>query len=130
MSSLYISTSYGYVFKPDGEEKQKLKEWENSESSCKLLKQYKENARENATPVISLIDDEMGRNFFFSAEDAYLDCLFGYTTFQMGDLSANPAVVESVAREFENMLLDPEVPEVFRVRESWKVAGTLFHVTT
>lgn len=135
MGSLYIRKSYGYVFRPDGAEKEKFNAWYKSEDSDKFIHQYDANDEdhatgENAAPALTFINDEKGRNFYFSAPDGRLGGIFGYATFQMGDISPSESVVGAVEREFEAMLVDLEVPEILRVRESWKLAGTLFHVTT
>lgn len=135
MGSLYIRKSYGYVFRPGGEEKEKFNAWYKSEDSDSIVDQYYENnedhaAGENRAPALTFINDENGRNFYFSAPDGRLGGIFGYATFQMGDISPSESVVDAVEREFEAMLLDAKVPEILRVRESWELAGTLFHVTT
>jgi len=116
MGSLYVGVYYGYNFIGEDEQIDFVP--------------YEDNMYDAEEKAKICVDQNGNLKFMKRVLDDSI-CLFGYSTFDIGEqLNISDSEIDSINKDFEKMLIDEDTPELMKERDNWELAGIVFNVTT
>lgn len=124
MSSLYVSAHYGYSFSP--KDFTNYNEWLTSNNSSKFIDEFENNYQSN----------NMGINLVNNGEIAFIKMFKFSIVLADGDfihtdkICPDELVINELNLAFQDMLKNPNIPDVFKNEEDWKEVDVFLSVTS